>query len=56
MKQFERMLCQDCGPGKLIRAGMTWSRKPGGDDIARCAFCGQERPCKCYVIITEKTK
>ena len=56
MRIHERMLCGDCGPGKLIRAEMTYRRSQGKDDIAVCAFCKRERPCKCYQIVTEKNK
>lgn len=53
MKKNERMICARCAE-KLTRAEMTYSRSPGKDNIAVCAFCRQERPCKCYVIITQK--
>lgn len=50
MRLVERMLCNDCGPRKLINAQMTYKRSPGKDDCAECAFCHRERPCKCYQI------
>ena len=56
MKIRERMLCGECAPRKLLQAEMDWSRCPGKDDLAVCAFCGRERPCKCYRIKTEKGK
>ncbi len=56
MRIHERMLCRDCAPEKLIRAELTYSRSPGKDDIAECAFCRRVRPCKCYQIMTEKKK
>ena len=56
MKWRERMLCGACAPRKLIEAEMTFNRKPADDNIAVCAFCGKERPCKCYRIATEKDR
>lgn len=56
MKINERMLCRECAPGKLIQAELTYRRVPGKDDLAECAFCHSERPCKCYQIITQKGK
>ena len=55
MKEVERMLCTECGPRKLVAAGLKYSRKPGKDGIARCDFCdggknSRERVCKCYGI------
>ncbi len=55
MRWHERMICRDCVQ-KLKTAEMTCSRKPGNDNIARCAFCGIERPCKCFRIATELKK
>ena len=50
MRIVERLLCPECGPRKLIDAGMRYKRSLGGDDFAECAFCHRERLCKCYLI------
>ena len=50
MRLVERMICTDCGPRKLEKAKMRYSRKPGKDNVAECAFCHRERVCKCYQI------
>ena len=55
MKWHERMICAACAP-KLKKAEMTYNRKAANDDIAICAFCGVERPCKCFRIATEKNR
>ena len=56
MKINERMLCSECAPGKLQRAELTFRRAPGKDNVAVCAFCRRERPCKCYEIMTQKDR
>lgn len=56
MRIHERLLCSECAPRKLREAEMTFRRSPGKDDVAVCAFCHRERPCKCYQIVTEKNR
>ena len=51
MRTYERLLCLDCAK-KLDRAELTYRRRPTKDNLAVCAFCHRERPCKCYQIVT----
>ena len=55
MKINNRLICSECAP-KLQRAELTYRRTPGKDDFAKCAFCGRERMCKAYQIMTQKDR
>lgn len=55
MRTHERLLCLECAK-KLDRAELTYRRNPGKDNVAACAFCRRERPCKCYLIVADKEK